>query len=86
VYRDLFRSEGSEIYMKNATSYIKPGVAVDFYTVLEAAKRKNHIAIGYRIEKFKDDPEKAYGIVINPDKPAIVHFANEDKLIVISED
>jgi voltage-gated potassium channel Kch/K+/H+ antiporter YhaU regulatory subunit KhtT len=86
VYRDLFRSEGSEIYMKNATSYIKPGVAVDFYTVLEAAKRKNHIAIGYRIEKFKDDPEKAYGIVINPDKPAIVNFANEDKLIVISED
>jgi ion channel POLLUX/CASTOR len=86
VYRDLFRSEGSEIYMKNATSYIKPGVAVDFYTVVEAAKRKNHIAIGYRIEKLKDDPEKGYGITINPDKGAMVTFANEDKLVVISED
>jgi len=86
VYRDLFRSEGSEIYMKNATSYIKPGVAVDFYTVVEAAKRKNHIAIGYRIEKLKDDPEKGYGITINPDKSAMVTFSNEDKLVVISED
>lgn len=86
VYRDLLRSEGSEIYMKPATSYIKPGTSIDFYTVLESAKRKNHIAIGYRIEKFKEDADKAYGIVINPDKPAMISFTAEDKMIVISED
>ncbi|MFH0866938.1 MAG: potassium transporter TrkA [Bacteroidota bacterium] len=86
VYNDLLRSEGSEIYLKSIGNYVKPGLPVDFYTVLEAGRRKSQVAFGYRIDKFKDDPEKNYGVVINPDKPAKITFAPNDKLIVLAED
>lgn len=86
VYRDLFRSEGSEIYLKDTSGYIKSGMPVDFYTVIEAARRMNHVAIGYRIDKFKSDSQKNYGVVINPDKIKKITFEANDKLIVLAED
>lgn len=86
VYRDLLHADGSEIYLKDISDYIKPEVSVDFYTVVEAAKRKNQVAIGYRMEKFKTDSEKEYGVVINPKKTEKISFDREDKLIVIAED
>jgi voltage-gated potassium channel Kch len=48
VFEDLFDPEGSEIYLKPAEDYLVPGAEVDFYTVVEAAKRRGHVAIGYR--------------------------------------
>lgn len=86
VYRDLFRSEGSEIYLKDVTSYIKPGIPVDFYTVTEAGRRKGVVPIGYRIDKHKSDADKNYGVVINPYKPLKITFEQNDKFIVLSED
>jgi ion channel POLLUX/CASTOR len=86
VFRDLLNSDGSEIYLKDISTYIYPGTEVDFYTVIEAAQRKNQVAIGYRIFKFKDKPEKNYGVVINPDKSDKISFTKEDKLIVLAED
>jgi ion channel POLLUX/CASTOR len=86
VFQELFDAEGSEIYLRPIESYITPGQSINFYTLLEAAKRKNQIAIGYRIFASKDDPESAYGIVINPAKQDSVTFCAKDKLIVISED
>ena len=48
VYDILFESEGSEIYLKEAVQYVKVGVEIDFYTVLESAARQGQTAIGYR--------------------------------------
>jgi ion channel POLLUX/CASTOR len=86
VYHDLLRSEGSEIYLKCIGHYIKPGVPVDFYTVVESGRRKSQIAIGYRIHMYKDDPDRNYGVVINPEKTGKITFAPDDKLIVLAED
>ena len=49
VFEDLFDADGSEIYIKPAKEYVKTGVPVNFYTVLESAAAKNEVAIGYRI-------------------------------------
>jgi hypothetical protein len=40
VFKVLFSSEGSEIYIRPMTDYIKLGSTVDFYTVLEAAAER----------------------------------------------
>lgn len=86
VFEDLFDADGSELYIKKASKYIKPRVAVNYYTLVEAAKRKNEIAIGYVIAAEQKDAQKNYGIYINPDKSAIVSLGDKDGLIVIAED
>jgi hypothetical protein len=86
VFEDLLRSEGSEIYLKPVGNYIKLNTPVNFYTLLESAKRKSEIAIGYKIASQSSDSSKAYGVVINPDKSKIVSFAEDDRLIVLAED
>ena len=39
VFQDLFDPEGSEIYLKLASNYVTIGKPVNFYTVVEAARR-----------------------------------------------
>jgi voltage-gated potassium channel Kch len=85
VFDDLFASEGSEIYLKPVTNYVNPATAVNFYTVLESAARKNEVAIGYRRCKYSHDASKSYGVVVNPDKSDLITFDEDDKIVVISE-
>lgn len=86
VFEYLFDSEGSEIYLKPATNYVKPGVEVNFYTLLASAKRMNQTVLGYRIVKDQFDASKSYGVVVNPVKSDKIVFDKEDKLIVLAED
>jgi voltage-gated potassium channel Kch len=85
VFTDLFDPEGSEIYLKLAANYIQLGKPMNFYTVIEAARRRNEVAIGYRIEAHSDDASKAYGVVINPDKSDSITFSEWDRIIVLAE-
>lgn len=86
VFEDLFDADGSEIYLKPARNYIRPGEETDFYTVLESAARKGEIVIGYRTVSLAYDSEKAYGVVVNPKKSEKIIFSEHDKLIVVAED
>ena len=47
VFEDLFDADGSEIYLKPAGSYVETGRPVNFYTVVESARRRGEVAIGY---------------------------------------
>ena len=85
VFEDIFNEEGSEIYLKPMTDYVKSGESVDFYTVLESAKRKGETAIGYKIASQALDSSKSYGIVIKPLKSKILTFSEQDRLVVLSE-
>lgn len=85
VFTDLFDPEGSEVYLKPIGDYVSLSEPVNFYTVVEAARRRGETAIGYRIMNQSHDVEKSYGVKINPNKSEKVMFAPEDKLIVISE-
>ncbi|KAA0280618.1 MAG: potassium transporter TrkA [Chloroflexi bacterium] len=85
VFADLFDPEGAEIYLKVIGDYVKTGEPVNFYTAVEAAKRRGETAIGYRIMSESHDAGKAYGVHTNPKKSEKVSFKPVDKLIVISE-
>lgn len=86
VFDDLFDADGSEIYVKPITDYVYAGTPVNFYTLCESAARKGEIAIGYRINEFSHNVDKAYGVSVNPKKSDMVTFTDKDKLIVIAED
>jgi voltage-gated potassium channel Kch len=86
VFEDMFDADGSEIYIKPASEYVRVDEPVNFYTVLESAARKNEVAIGYRQMKYHKSPDQQYGVVVNPKKSDLIQLTQEDKVIVISED
>jgi voltage-gated potassium channel Kch len=86
VFEDLFNPEGSEIYLKPAEYYIRLGEPLTFYTVLEAARRRGEVAIGYRLHANANLREKTYGVTINPRKSLQVTFSARDRIIVLAED
>ena len=86
VFEQLFQAEGSEVYLKSARDYVEIGKELDFYTVLEAALRKDEIAIGYRKMVHKRDEIEAYGIRLNPNKFDKIVFDPEDTIILFAED
>lgn len=86
VFADLFDPEGSEIYLKPAAQYVLPGREVSYATVVESARRRGQIAIGYRLQEFSTDKEKSYGVATNPAKAARVTLGPKDSVIVLAED
>ena len=85
VFDLLFSSEGSEICLRAAEHYVRPGESVDFYTLLEAARRRGETAIGYRIAEHTHDASRAYGVRLNPPKGERITFSAADRIIVLSE-
>ena len=85
VFKDLFDPEGSEIYLKPASQYVKTGSPVNFYTVVEAARQRGEVAIGYRLKALAGDSSQAHGVVVNPDKSKMVTFSDHDRIIVVAE-
>jgi ion channel POLLUX/CASTOR len=85
VFEGLISPEGSELYLKPATDYIEPGVPLNFYTVIEAARRRGEVAVGYRLQAEITDPNASYGIHLNPKKSKRAMFSERDRLIVLAE-
>lgn len=86
VFEDIFEPSGSEIYLKPIKDYVSVDESVNFYTVIEAARRRGETAIGYRIQAECDEPSKAYGVHTNPKKSVQVAFSAHDKVIVLAHD
>ncbi len=76
VFRILLTVEGNEIYIKPISDFVKTGVNLNGYTLLEAAKRKGELYIGY---------VKGHDIIINPSKLQSTTFSEDDKIIVVAE-
>jgi voltage-gated potassium channel Kch len=85
VFRDIFDPEGAEIYLKPVSDYVVTGEPVNFYTVVEAARRREETALGYRVTSEANDAGKSYGVHTNPKKSGKVTFSPKDKVIVIAE-
>ena len=86
VFDDLFDSDGSEIYLKDAGKYVSTETDINFYTIIEAASLKGETAIGYRYTKQAHSQKDNYGVNINPDKQQMINFSEGDKIIVLAED
>jgi len=85
VFEDLISPEGSELYLKPVSEYLEPGVPLNFYTVIEAARRRDEVAVGYRLGAETGDPATSYGVHLNPEKSRRVTFSEHDSLIVLAE-
>lgn len=85
VFDDLLRAEGSEIYLKPVSRYVQCGVKVNFYNVLAIASELGDTALGYRLNSYSNDLDKNFGVVINPNKADFIEFAQDDFIIVLSE-
>jgi hypothetical protein len=86
VFEDIFDPEGSEIYLKPAGDYVALDTLVSFYTVLESARRRDEVAIGYRLAEHAAKAERAYGVRLNPVKSEMLRFGPKDRVIVVAED
>jgi voltage-gated potassium channel Kch len=78
VFTDLFDPDGAEIYVRPATYYVRPTPGQTFATVIEAARRRGEVAIGYR----SSEPGEGHGVVLNPDKFA--PLPGIDRIIVLA--
>jgi voltage-gated potassium channel Kch len=85
IFNDIFDPEGAEIYLKPIGNYVETGKPVNFQTLIAAARQQGETAIGFRIQAESRVAERSYGIHTNPRKSALVTFAPEDKIIVISD-
>ncbi len=83
VFTDLFDPEGAELYLKPAKDYVKVDREITYATLVEAARRRGEIAIGYR------QPSAAgsggHGVMTNPPKSKRVRFSERDSVIVLAE-
>jgi len=86
VFKDLFDSDGAEVYLKKASDFVRLGLSVNYATVLESAREKDAIAIGFKLNRFSHDEEKNWGVVVNPSKTDEMVFLEDDYIIVISND
>jgi voltage-gated potassium channel Kch len=86
VYDILFEADGSEIYLKPVSRYVKTKQDVNFYTIMESAAALNETAFGYKISKHSASSEEKFGVKINPNKADIINFDEEDYIIVLAED
>ncbi len=84
VFSDLFDAEGSEVYLRPASDYVAVGRPVSVATLVEAARRLDEVAVGYRIRSESGDATKAYGVHVNPRKSTQVTFDAADKVIVLA--
>jgi hypothetical protein len=85
IFAHLFDSAGSEIYLKPAGRYVRPGVPINYQTVVEAARMRGESAIGYRVAAEGQRPP-TFGIHLNPDKASPLTIRPGDSVIVLAED
>ncbi len=85
VFADIFDPEGSEIYLKPAGDCVVLGSPVNFYTVVESARRRGEVAFGYQLKAYSGNASMAYGVVVNPQKSKAISFCEEDRIIVLAE-
>jgi hypothetical protein len=84
VFHKILSANGIDICQYPAQKYLYIDQPVNFYTVIEAVKRQDQIALGYRIANEQHDQEKSFGIHLNPNKLVPIKFTKNDQLIVFS--
>lgn len=84
VFSELFDAEGQEIYLKPVADYVPVDTEVTYATILEATRRRQEIAIGYRIAADADNSEKNFGVLLNPDKQDKVVLRAGDRVVVVA--
>ncbi|MEO7795243.1 MAG: potassium transporter TrkA [Thermoanaerobaculia bacterium] len=86
VFADLFDPEGAELYLKPVKNYVRLDREVSFATLVEAARRRGEIAIGFRQPPLPGaGGSGGHGVVTNPPKSRTARFGERDSVIVLAE-
>jgi voltage-gated potassium channel Kch len=85
VFNDMFDASGSEVYLRPVEDYVRPGEETTFRAVVERARSRGETAIGYRHRAHYDDPQRAYGVLVNPQKSKKLSVEQGDRVIVFAE-
>ncbi|HEX8073655.1 MAG TPA: hypothetical protein VF545_01610 [Thermoleophilaceae bacterium] len=86
VFAELFAADGSEIYLRPAAEYVRAGRETTFATVVEAARRRGEVAVGFRLRNAAGEAAADQGFDINPPKSRRVSFGERDRVIVLAEE
>ncbi|MDT8446020.1 MAG: hypothetical protein RRB13_03855 [bacterium] len=87
VYQDLFKSEGSEIYLKPAKLYLAElDQEVYFADLIQAAQERGEICFGLVLKRLAEDPEQNLGLFLIPEKSQSFWITEGDQLVVLAPD
>ncbi|MCW2845793.1 MAG: TrkA-N domain protein [Nocardioides sp.] len=85
VFGELLGNEGSEIYLRPAEWYVRPGHEVSFATIVAGAVRRNETALGYRSVSLAGDQGSDFGVRVNPAKAETFLVRPGDRVVVLAE-
>ena len=85
IYNDLFRAEGSELYLKPASLYFSPEELkkVSFGDCVLAAQSRKELCMGLRIASEVTIKDKMFGINLIPHIKTEFNLSGDDQLIVL---
>ena len=90
VYDDLFRAEGSEIYIKPASNYFdfskKETLNIKYGECIEAAQLRQEIILGLQFHAHQRRKEKMFGLKLIPDKNEIFTLSEKDGFVALAPD
>jgi hypothetical protein len=87
VYDNLFKEDGSEIYLKPLSLYFENiPEEMTFADCMAIAQKREEICLGVKIKANETDKDKNFGVKLIPEKSTTYSFCPEDCLVVLSED
>lgn len=90
IFEDIFSAGGTAIYIRPASDFVEIGKPVNFYTVMESARQKGHIALGMKIQspenRYSSDIKLAHGVIVNPQKYKEFIFTKHDSIIILADE
>jgi len=84
VCEHLLSPGGANLCFREMTDYLTPGRSVNFHTLIEAARTRGEIAVGY--SRLGRAGERLPASLLNPVKDELVAFEPGDRLIVIASE
>jgi hypothetical protein len=84
VFDQLLDPAGPELNARPIGWYAMPGVLTSFGAVVESARGRGEIALGYRLVRHAKDVQRSFGVLMNPPKSFATQFEASDRLIVLA--
>ncbi len=87
VYEEIFKEEGSEIYLKPLDLFLADfSREFTFGDLMMAAEHREEICLGLRLDEHANDPKKNFGVILDPPKDQRFTLTAKDSLVVLAED
>jgi ion channel POLLUX/CASTOR len=86
VLNGMLDAAGSELYCKPVERYCDPATPVTFAQIVEAARRRGEIALGYRLIRDRGVAARRFGVTLNPPRSRALQLEPGDLVITLAED